>query len=609
MSAAVDRRHLDPSLDVEERVALLLPQLTLAEKAGLMFHSMVLPGPQGVPVPRQAVLRAARWLYLKRPGAGLAPGNRFLSVPPLEELVLRRQLTHFNVVGRIEDATAFARWQNAAQQLAKRTRLQIPLTFSTDPRHHFTQNIGTSAGAGAFSEWPEALGLAALRDPELVRGFADTVRREYLAVGLRVALHPQIDLATEPRWARIGGTFGEDVDLVSALGVAYITGLQTGRIGVDSVAAMVKHFPGGGPQRDGEDPHFAYGREQVYPSGSFEHHLAPFIAAVEAGAAQMMPYYGMPSGTEYEEVGFAFNRRVITSILRERLGFDGIVCADWGVINDTRLFGEDAPARAWGLEHASPSERVRKAIEAGVDQFGGEFTPELVVGLVERGAVSEERIDVSVHRLLREKFRLGLFDQAQVDVDAVARTVGTPAARAAGAKAQREAITVLRNQGPSGPLLPLRPELRVYAQGISGIEDYATVVSSPEQADVAIIRLRAPYEHRRGGFESRFHAGSLDFDKATIAHVRRLCGQLPTVVQVYLDRPAILTPFAEAAALVVDFGARGEAILDVLFGRARARGRLPFDLPSSMDAVLASAPDAPFDTAAPLFRFGDGLTL
>ena len=190
-----------------------------------------------------------------------------------------------------------------------------------------------------------------------------------------MALHPQIDLATEPRWARQVNTFGEDAELSGRLGAAYVRGFQGTELGPESVATMVKHFPGGGPQLDGEDPHFAYGREQVYPGGKFELHLSPFEAAFAAGPRQMMPYYGMPIGTEYEEVGFGFNRDVITGLLRERYGFDGIVCTDWGLITDHRSWASDFPARAWGVEHLTPVERIVKALDAGVDQFGGEAVP------------------------------------------------------------------------------------------------------------------------------------------------------------------------------------------------------------------------------------------
>ena len=149
----------------------------------------------------------------------------------------------------------------------------------------------------SFSQWPEPIGLAATGDAALVQQFGDIARQEYLAVGIRVALHPMADLATEPRWARINGTFGEDAELASRMVSAYIRGFQGEKLGPHSVACMTKHFPGGGPQKDGEDPHFSYGKDQVYPGNNFDYHLIPFEAAFQAGTAQIMPYYGMPVGT------------------------------------------------------------------------------------------------------------------------------------------------------------------------------------------------------------------------------------------------------------------------------------------------------------------------
>ncbi|MEZ0166981.1 glycoside hydrolase family 3 protein [Kineococcus sp. LSe6-4] len=557
--------------------------MTLEEKAGLLFHSMVVPGP----------------VQQAQPAFGLAS---------TAHMVTGQHLSHFNLVGSIDDPAATARWQNEVQELARRTRLGIPVTFSTDPRNHFTDNAGVAAAAGGLSQWPEPLGLAALRSAELVERFADVARREYLALGLRVALHPQIDLATEPRWARIAGTFGEDADLTSELVRAYLRGFQTAQVGPGSVSTMTKHFPGGGPQRDGEDPHFPYGREQVYPGGRFDHHLAPFRAALDAGARQVMPYYGMPVGTEHEEVAFAFNHGVITGLLREELGFDGIVCTDWGLITDTQIMGQDMPARAWGVEHLDELSRVERVLAAGCDQFGGEARSELVVELVRTGRVSQERLDVSAARLLREKFLLGLFDDPFVDPEHARVTVGRADFRAQGEVAQREAVTLLTNDRG---LLPLGRGLRVYTEGIdpAALDGRASVVGSPEEADVAVLRLEAPFEPRPGGFEAMFHAGSLAFAREELDRVLAVCRTVPTVVDVHLDRPSVLPEIAAAAgALLVTFGSSGPALLDVVFGAASPRGRLPFDLPSSMAAVEASRPDVPFDTADPLFRFGHGLS-
>ena len=188
------------------------------------------------------------------------------------------------------------------------------MTLSSDPRHGFDDNPGAFMATTAFSQWPEPPGLAAIGDEELVEEFAYIARQEYIAVGLRSALHPMADLATEPRWARINGTFGEDNQLAAKLTGAYIRGFQGAELNAQSVACMTKHFPGGGPQKDGEDPHFVYGREQVYPGDNFDYHLPPFEAAFEAGTAMILPYYGMPIGTEHEPVGFAFNKGIITGL-------------------------------------------------------------------------------------------------------------------------------------------------------------------------------------------------------------------------------------------------------------------------------------------------------
>jgi beta-glucosidase len=196
-------------------------------------------------------------------GGALAGASAEYGLPSTIDMISQRHLSHFNVMGG-SDPAAMARWHNRLQDAARGTRLGIPVTLSTDPRHAFTDNPGASFTAGPFSQWPEMLGLAAIGDQETVRRFGDIARREYLAVGIRVALHPQVDLATEPRWARINGTFGEDADLTCRTLTAYIRGFQTDRLDPESVATMTKHFPGGGPQKDGEDPHFPYGRRVTF---------------------------------------------------------------------------------------------------------------------------------------------------------------------------------------------------------------------------------------------------------------------------------------------------------------------------------------------------------
>lgn len=570
--------YRNPLLPVGERVADLLGRMTLADKAGLLFHDMAVSGPDGT----------------------LVGDDNFLGRPATADAIQSLRINHFSMLGAVTDLRSHVRWHNALQEAAMDTELGIPVSLSTDPRHGFDSNPGTSADAGVFSRWPESLGFAALRDPSTLEAYADVVRREYLAAGIRVALHPQVDLATEPRWSRIGLTFGEDADLASELVRAYLRGLHTDSFGASSISAVVKHFPGGGPQKDGEDPHFAHGREQVYPGDNFDYHLKPFIAAIEAGARQIMPYYGMPVGTPYDEVGFGFNRGIITELLRDQLGFDGIVVADWGLLTDRMVFGEPMPARAWGLERLSPRSRMLAAIDAGVDQFGGESSTDLLIDLVESGELSIDRVDASVARLLTEKFELGLFENPIIDEDFAVRTVGRADFVESGSLAQRAAMVPLVLAAPT--------QGRVYLENIADPGGrLGDSVAAVAEADHAVLRLRAPFEPRPGVFESFFHAGSLAFDPVERDRIVQICAAVPTTIVMYLDRPAVIPEIASAArSLFVEFGASDEAVIDVILNPSVARGRLPFDLPSSMAAVEASRSDVPFDTAHPLFRFGQG---
>jgi len=578
----------DPRRPIEERVEDLLEQMTLEEKAGMLFHTMIGMNKDG--------------MLLEK--TGLFP------LPQTSDMIARRLMNHFNIIMEISSPRHMAEWHNRVQKLAEQTRLGIPITISTDPRHAFTtQNPLASMLAGSFSQFPEPTGLAATRDVDLVREFGDIARQEYLAVGIRLALHPMADLATEPRWCRSNGTFGEDAELASQMTAAYIRGFQGETLGKDSVACMTKHFPGGGPQKDGEDAHFSYGKEQVYPGDQFDYHLKPFEAAFQAGTVQIMPYYGMPVDTLLEEVGFGFNKDVITGLLRGRYGFDGVVCTDWSLLTSMNILGRDVmPARAWGAENLSLAERAQKAIEAGVDQFGGEACPEVIVQLVREGKVSEERINQSVRRLLRDKFRLGLFDNPYLDVDAAEKIVGQPEFRKVGELAQRKSIVLLKNEKST---MPLKSGLKIYFKNINpeAVSQYGQIVDDPAKADIAILRLNAPYEKRKGMMESFFHAGDLDFKGPEKGRILKILNQVPTIVDIYLERPAVIPEIAEkSAALLANFGASDEALLDVIFGKFAPQGKLPFELPSSMEAVRKQKEDVPHDSENPLFAFGHGLS-
>lgn len=578
----------DPRLPVAERVEDLLGRLSLDEKAGLMFHPPTSVSPDG----------------------SIDTGPRRRNRASVRELVEERRITHLNLHELADPATT-ARWVNAVQALAEQAPHGIPVTFSTDPRHSFVENVGASFQARHFSAWPEPIGFGALADEDAVREFATIARREYLALGIRAALHPTLDLATEPRWGRQYSTFGDDAELAGRLGVAYLDGFEGAELGAESVSCIAKHFPGGGPQLDGEDPHFPYGREQVYPGGMAEYHLEPFRRVIERGVTGIMPYYGIPIGLEIdgepiEEVGFGFNRQIVTGLLRERLGFDGVVCTDWGLITDSWM-DRPLPARAWGVEHLDALGRARKVLDAGCDQFGGEDDPGLVVRLVQAGAIDESRIDESVRRLLTVKFRLGLFDDPYVDESGAGARLGTPEHRAAGLRAQARSAVVLKSSAVGGSeVLPVRVGARVFS---AEIDDAVLVaaglvpVAEPRGADVVVMRIDAPFEPRdRYMLESSFHAGSLEFPAETVHRVAELAAHAPVILAVHLDRPAILTPLEpHASAIVGVFGAQDDALLDVLTGRVNPAGRLPFQLPRTPESVLAGRPDVPGDLMEPLF--------
>ncbi len=582
----------DPRRSVDERTEDLLGRLSLEEKCGLMFQTVIEVGEDGE--------------LLEAPGR--------ISKSPTTTVVLGKNMTHFNVHA-IRTARQAATWNNALQALAESTPHGIPVTISTDPRHAFVENTGVGFAAGPFSQWPEGLGLAALDDVETVREFAEVARREYVAVGIRAALHPQIDLATEPRWGRQAQTLGQDSARVAEFTAAYLRGFQGEQLGPDSVACTTKHFPGGGPQQGGEDAHFPYGREQVYPGGMFDYHLEPFREAIRCGTAGMMPYYGMPVGLELdghsvEEVGFGYNKQIVTGLLREELGYDGVVVTDWELVNDNHVGDQVLPARAWGVEELTARERMEKILDAGADQFGGEECVDMLVDLVRSGRVSEERIDASARRLLRVKFALGLFDDPFVDVEEAERIVGNADFRALGERAQARSLTVLVNEGST---LPLRPVGAVYAEGFrpGDVHELGRVVADPADADLALVRIGAPFDPRDDLFlEAWFHQGSLEFAPGLVYRLRQIAASCPLVLVVNLDRPAILTPFVgHAAAIVADFGSSARAVLDALTGRVAPQGRLPIEIPRSMDAVRASREDVPSDTGDPVFPVHFGLEI
>ena len=591
----------------QARAIDLVARMTLAEKAGVMMHGTArglgASGAQG---------RGTRY--------DSAANRAVIAGAGVNSLITRLR-------GAASDQ---ARENNLLQEIAESTRLGIPVTISSDPRNHFQEVLGASAQAGQFSQWPETLGFAALRDATLVRRFADIARREYRAIGIHESLSPQADLATEPRWSRITGTFGEDANLAGRLVRAYVEGFQQGPRGVDreGVLVVVKHWVGYGAAKNGWDSHSSYGRFASISERDLDYHVVPFRGAFAANVAGVMPTYsilegGTLDGRPLEQVGAGFSAQLLTGLLRNREGFRGVVLTDWRITDDCSSICRDGVpagerpswahvAMPWGVEDAPKRERFVRAVKAGVDQFGGTEESAILVEAVRAGEITEGRLDESVSRILIQKFQLGLFENPYVDSAAAGRIAGSAAFQAEATRAQRRSLVLLENKGR---LLPLsRSVKRVFLHRVDPSVAAARgfiVVTDPAEADVAIVRADAPFETLHPGyiFGAMQHEGDLGFrdGHADYEAIKRVSAIVPTIVTVYLNRPAILTAVKDRArALVVNFGVSDAALLDVLMGRASPEGRLPFDLPSSMADVERQQPGRPFDTTNPLYRFGFG---
>jgi len=588
---------------VEVRVGDLIGRMTIEEKVGQMLHGTA---------PAEGAL-------------GMLGIGEEYDIDATRGHVLGSGVT--SMISRLSPAPEqLAEQNNALQAVAAEGRLGIPLTMSTDPRNHFSSMMGATSDANGFSQWPGPLGLAATNDPELVQRFGDVVRQEYRAVGFHMALSPQADLATEPRWPRFDGTFGSDPDLVRALVGAYVRGVQNGSdgLGAESVAAIVKHWVGYGASRDGFDGHNYYGRFSAFPGGRFDDHVRAFLDAFEAGAAGVMPTYNIlegvsVEGVEIEQVGAGFSEQLLDGLLRGTHGFDGLVLSDWAITRDLTESARtgvppqqpDDIAMCWGVDHLSRSERFAMGANAGIDQFGGEDDPGPFFEALESRLLTAERIDAAARRVLRLKFELGLFDDPFVDSRAASTTVGNDDLHFAAATARRRSTVLLETDG--------RPAIArgdiVYLHGL-GSEAFVAagfdVTEDIELATTAVVALSTPSEglHPDFFFGAMQEEGDLDFKDghAELVALQSISAQVPTTVVVHLTRPAILTNVRGLVrVLIAEFGTTGSDLVENLTGAAAPIGRLPFELPVSMAAAMSGDCDAPAGNEEPLYPFGFGV--
>ncbi|WP_264671396.1 glycoside hydrolase family 3 protein [Arthrobacter sp. VKM Ac-2550] len=503
---------------VEARVADLVGQMTLEEKAGLMLIDTVNAscdpetGKFGT-VPDTAVdyidtQQMHRFIFRNLVDSG-------------ERGACQPSGGGFGTNVRVTPGEA-ATFMNEIQQLSEATRLGIPVLYKSNARNHIDPQAraGINEASGAFSAFPKEAGIAAAAlgeqakttgeatdgDMSVVEEFAEVMGEEWSSIGLRGMYGYMADLSTEPRWYRTHETFTEDADLGANIMGELVESLQ-GEVGKDGnslsaetdVALTMKHFPGGGPQELGLDPHYAFGKAQVYPGDAFGYHLKPFEAAIEAGVSSIMPYYGVPvdvtyEGVDYDEVGMAFSDQIVNGLLRDQMGFDGYVNSDTGIIND----------RAWGLEDATVPERVAAAINGGTDTLSGFNEVQTIIDLVNTGLVTEDRVDLAAERLLAPMFEMGLFEDPYVDPSIADSTVGSDENREVALDLQRKSTVLLQNREiDSDSVLPLDGGETVYVLGNVDAEEVAAsghdVIDGNDpaeqrtaaDADVALISMTA----------------------------------------------------------------------------------------------------------------------
>ena len=520
-------KYEDWRLGVEERAKDLAAKMTIGQIAGLMLYS----GHQAIPAAPRGF------------GAGTYNGKPFPeSGAPASDITDQQKkfLTEDNLrhvlVTRLQSPEVAARWNNNVQAWVEGMGLGIPSNNSSDPRNTAVASTEYNLGAGgSISMWPEQLGMAATFDPGIVQKFGTIAAQEYRALGIATALSPQIDLGTEPRWSRLVGTFGEDPALAVDMARAYVDGFQTstGRAeinngwGFNSVNAMVKHWPGGGPEEGGRDGHFAYGKFAVYPGNNFQAHLTPFIDGAfkltgkTKKAAAVMPYYTISFNQDKiygENVGNSFSKYIITDLLRNKYGYDGVVCTDWLITAEEGKTPDVFAGKSWGVEKLSVAERHYKVLMAGVDQFGGNNAAGPVLEAYQMGVTKygepfmRKRFEQSATRLLRNIFQVGLFENPYLDPAVSAQTVGKPAFMKAGYDAQVKSVVLLKNKNGVLPMakekvvyIPKRfipaskdwfgnstPEKWEYPVNMELVKKYFRVTDDPAKADVALVFVKGP---------------------------------------------------------------------------------------------------------------------
>jgi len=523
-----------------------------------------------------------------------------------------------------ESARITAEWTNKLQALCESEPLGIPAIIASNPRNNITTNpsLGTSVGTTVFSSWPGELGLSAMKDLNLTREFADIARQEWVAVGLRKGYMYMADLSTEPRWSRVNGTFGENAGWVAGMIREIVLGFQGEKLNPTSVALTTKHFPGGGSGKGGQDSHFAWGKAEIYPGGMFKNNLISFQAAIDAGTSAIMPYYSLPEGTEYEEVGYAYNKGVINDLLRKKMGFKGIINSDTGPLT----------GMAWGVENLSMHQRYKKALEAGVNIFSGVSDPADLLAVIDSGMVDKSIIDSSVIRLLKEKFELGLFENPYVDIDAAEKIVNNDQFKEKAALALRKSIVLLRNENDA---LPVKSKTKIYFESLqrnsrggsveSNPRDIYSIndskypvefVKTPSEADLVLLWI-VPAGNSLFGSTGEPISLSLSKCSVDVDYINKITAKKPTVLIVNYTNPWVIDEIYNdrtknnIKGVLATFGTTTDALLDIITGKFNPTGKMPFATPVSDKAVANQKEDVPGyleGEGYALFNYDEGIS-
>ncbi len=613
----------DWRLSVDERIDNLVSLMTLEEKVGLMFHPNI-----AVPADGKVVYDAEEELSKEAYAGPIGPGGNGGGAMTNGQMQVGADVKTFiveknfrNILNNgVAPPKEFATWSNSVQEYAEESRLGIPIMFSTDPRHGATLGAHVS-GKQYFSQWPSKegqVGITAARNPELLKEFGEAVAEEYRAVGLHMILGPQIDLMTEPRWSRNMGCFSEDAELTAEMMSAFMDGAQGENVGPDKILVHLKHWPGSGPHKDGS------GEWLVYPGDNLDYQLLPWKKGIEKGALAVMGYY---SGTYVDSFNVCYSPYWSTAVIYNQLGFKGAICTDWGVV------GRIGPMNPRFAGKTTLKDNMEMVVNAGVDQMGSETENQLLIELVNEGRVTEDRINLAAKRILQWHFLLGLFEDPYVDPEAATTILQNEKNQKNGYQAQLESIVLLTNDG----VLPAEEGLKLYTEGIDKemASKYASLVDDPKEADLILVRAltaaprgfpgaaanpdgKEPTKEEREKMMKEMmkkmqeQKVELKVPDNTWENIKSLAEtEKPVVVAFNPSGSSVVLPSdlkEVTKGTIMIFDALDSALLEVIFGKFNPKGKLPFEIPASMEDVENQLEDVPFDAPNKAFEFGYGLS-